>query len=70
MATDEALLIAALAKHPTKGMVVSKYAEKFNFSKNEEINQIAQNVKENNDKYLELLIISQTPLVIEKDIKI
>ncbi len=57
-------------KHPTKGMVVSKYAEKFNFSKNEEINQIAQNVKENNDKYLELLIISQTPLVIEKDIKI
>ena len=55
-------------KHPSKGMVVSKYAQKFNFSNENEIPQIAQTVKENNDKFLELLIISQTPTIIEKDI--
>ena len=55
-------------KHPSKGMIVSKYAEKHNFSNNDEINQIAQDVKENNDKFLELLIVSQTPTIIEKDI--
>lgn len=55
-------------KHPTKGMIVSKYAQKFKFNDAGEISKIAQDIKENNDKYLELLIISQTPSVIEKDI--
>ena len=55
-------------KHPSKGMIVSKYAEKYNFSTDDEISSIAQNIKENNDKFLELLIISQTPSIIEKDI--
>ncbi len=56
-------------KHNSKGMIVSKYAKKYFFSNNNEIENIAKQVKENNDKYLEMLIISQTPDVIEKDIK-
>ena len=55
-------------KHKTKGMVVSKYAVKHFFTKSDEIDSIAKNVKENNDKYLEMLIVSPTPLVLEKDI--
>ena len=55
-------------KHPSKGMMVSKYAIKYNFNNESEIANIVQQVKENNDKYFELFIISQTPSVIEKDI--
>lgn len=55
-------------KHPNKGMVVSKYATKYFFSNNNEIENIAKQIKENNDKYLEMLIISQTPDIVEKDI--
>jgi len=57
-------------KHPTKGIVVSKYAARYNFSNDAEINQIAKSIKQNNDKYLELLIISGMPSVVEKDISI
>jgi len=55
-------------KHPQNGMIVSKYASKHFFKNNDEISKIAQDIKENNDKYLELLIVSQTPAVLEKDI--
>lgn len=55
-------------KHPSKGMIASKYAAKYFFANNDEIGNIANQVKENNDKYLEMLIISQTPNIIEKDI--
>ena len=55
-------------KHPSKGMILSKYASKHYFKNNDEITKLAQEIKENNDKYLELLIISQTPHVLEKDI--
>ncbi len=55
-------------KHSDNGMIVSKYASKYFFSNDNEINKLAQQVKDNNDKYLELLIISQTPKIIEKDI--
>ena len=57
-------------KRPTKGIVVSKYAARYNFKNDAEISRIAEQVKENNDKYLELLIISGTPSVVEKDINI
>ena len=57
-------------KHPTKGIVVSKYAVRYKFKNDDEINKIANFVKESNDKYLELLIISNTPSLIEKDISI
>lgn len=55
-------------KHPTKGMIVSKYASKYFFNNDNEIKKIAQQIKKSNDKYLELLVISQTPSIIEKDI--
>ncbi len=57
-------------KHPDKGMLVLKYAVKHFFTNDNEINQIAQKVKENNDKYLEMIITSPIPPVIEKDIQI
>lgn len=50
------------------GMIVSKYATKNFFSSDSEIFNIAQEIKKYNDKYLELLIVSQTPKIIEKDV--
>ena len=55
-------------KHPSKGMMVLKYAVKYFFTNNEEIKTIADKVKKENDKYLEMLITSPIPPVIEKDI--
>jgi len=55
-------------KHPKKGMIATKYAVKHFFNHESEIEHIAQGIKENNDKYLEMLVISQSPMVIEKDI--
>ncbi len=55
-------------KHPTKGMLVSKYAVKHFFNSDEEISSLASDIKKNNDKYLEMLIVSPAPTVIEKDI--
>ena len=57
-------------KHPAHGMVLSKYASKHYFKNDADITKLAQQIKENNDKYLELLIISPTPNVVEKDIAI
>ena len=55
-------------KQKPKGMIVSKYAAKYYFTNNDDINKIASNIKKNNDKYLELFAISQTPAIIERDI--
>ena len=55
-------------KNPNKGMTVLKYAVKHYFTNDGEINSIAQNIKENNDKYLEIIITSPIPTIIEKDI--
>lgn len=55
-------------KHPTKGMVALKYAVKYFFTNNDEIQTIAQKVKEKNDEYLEHLIVSPIPTIIEKNI--
>ena len=57
-------------KHPTKGMVAVKYAVKHYFTNNNEINKIANEVKAENDKYLEMLISSSIPPVVERDIKL
>ena len=57
-------------KHPNKGMLLLKYSVKYFFTNEEQIKQIAKNVKENNDKYLEMIISSPIPPVVEKDIKI
>ncbi len=38
-------------KNPNKGMTVLKYAVTHNFTNDDEINSIAEKIKENNDKY-------------------
>ena len=45
-------------KHPSKGMIVTKFASKHFFAHENEIEQIAQAIKENNDKYLEMLFFT------------
>ena len=51
-------------------MIVVKYAVKNFFTNDNEIKTIAENIRQNNDKYLETIISSQVPSVIEKDINI
>lgn len=55
-------------KNKNKGMLIIKYAVKHYFTKDEQIKTIAENIKKNNDKYLEIIISSATPAIIEKDI--
>lgn len=55
-------------KNPNKGMVVLKYAVKHYFTNDGDIKTIAENIRENNDKYLETIITSPIPTIIEKDI--
>ena len=55
-------------KSPVKGMVVLKYAVKHYFTNNDEIKSIAENIKKENDKYLETIITSPIPTIIEKNI--
>ena len=55
-------------KNPNKGMMVLKFAVKYYFTNTSEINAIAENIKKNNDKYLETIITSPIPLLIEKNI--
>lgn len=55
-------------KHPQKGMIVVKYASKYFFNSDDELINIAQSIKENNDKYLEMIIVSPAPTVLEKDV--
>lgn len=55
-------------KFSSGGMVVLKYAVKHFFTDEAEISTIAQNIKESNDKYLETIITSPIPAIIEKDI--
>ena len=55
-------------KNQNKGMTVTKYAVKRYFTNNEQINSIAEDIKKNNDKYLETIVTSATPTIVEKDI--
>lgn len=57
-------------KNPNKGMMVLKYAVKRYFTNDSEIKTIAEDIKKNNDKYLEMMIISPIPLLIEEDVLI
>jgi len=54
-------------KNPDRGMMAVKYAEKYYFTNNSEINKIAETIKKNNDKYIEIIIASPVPLLIEKE---
>lgn len=55
-------------KHPDKGMMVLRYAVKYYFTTNDEITQIGKKVREENDKYLEMIVSSPVPPIVEKDI--
>ncbi len=55
-------------KHPDKGMMVLRYAVRYFFTTDAEITKIGNNVKEENDKYLQMIIESPIPPIIEKDI--
>ena len=57
-------------KHPDKGMMVLKYAVKYFFTSEGEIKKIAEKVKKENDKYLEMIITSPIPQIVEKDIAV
>lgn len=54
-------------KQKSGGMIVLKYASKHYFKDNTEIDKIAKKIKKDNDKYIEMFIVSQTPIVIEKE---
>jgi len=55
-------------KHPDKGSILIKYAAKYFFNTNDEIAQIGTKIRDENDKYIEYLITSPTPAIIEKDL--
>ena len=59
---SEELKIEGFAQNPKNRCYLCKH-ELF-----EEIKKIAEEIKKNNDKYLETIIMSQTPAIIEKDI--
>lgn len=55
-------------KHPDKGMMVLRYAIRYFFKNDGEIMQIGNKVREENDKYLQLIVSSPIPPIVEKDI--
>ena len=55
-------------KHPDSGMMALRYAIRYFFKDNSEITALAQKVKAENDEYLETIITSQIPPIIEKEI--
>ncbi|MFR1672637.1 MAG: hypothetical protein ACLSWI_06830 [Candidatus Gastranaerophilaceae bacterium] len=57
-------------KHPDKGMMVLRYAERFFFISDAEITQIGNKVKENNDEFLKTIVTSPIPPIVEKDVNV
>ncbi len=55
-------------KHPDKGMMVLRYADRYFFDNNNEITEIGNNIKKENDNYLQMIVESPIPQIIEKDI--
>lgn len=55
-------------KNPTKGMTEFKYSIKYFFENDAEIASIGKRVREENDKYMTLLISSAIPPIVEKEL--
>lgn len=55
-------------KNEVKGMTEFKYSIKYYFNDKSEIPSIAQKVRDENDKYLEMLITSAIPPIVEKEL--
>lgn len=57
-------------KHPTQGIVAFQYAQKYTFTDDKDIKNVANKIKEENDKYIALVAASMIPAPVEKDIEI
>ncbi len=55
-------------KHPEKGMMALRYAIRYFFSDDDGIKALAKKVKEENDEYLQKIIESPIPPIVEKHI--
>ena len=60
--------ICKYEKHPKKGMMILRFAKKYVFNTKEEITSIGHEVKSINDDYMEKLIISPIPPIVQKQI--
>ncbi len=56
-------------KHPDKGTMMLKFAQKYYCTTDGEITAVGNKIREENDKYMEQLIASPIPPVVEKEIK-
>lgn len=63
-------IIIKYEKHPDKGIMELKYSIRYFCSTNDEIIKMANKVKEENDEFLQMIIESPIPPIIEKDINI
>lgn len=55
-------------KNPVKGITEFKYSVKYFFNDKSEITSIAQNVRDENDRYMEMLVSSAIPPIVEKEL--
>ncbi len=55
-------------KHPTKGVLLTRYGEKYFFKSDDEIAKIGQSVRAKNDELMEILITSPQMDIIEKEV--
>lgn len=55
-------------KHPTKGMLALRYAIRYFFANDEDIAKIGNNIREHNDEYLQQIISSPMPQIVEKEV--
>jgi len=55
-------------KNPTKGITEFRYAIKYFFKDKAEIVSIANTVRDENDKYMTMLISSAIPPIVEKEL--
>lgn len=55
-------------KNPTKGITEFRYAIKYFFKNKDEIVSIANTVRDENDKYMTMLISSSIPPIVEKEL--
>ena len=53
------------AKHPDKGILVLRFSQKYVFNTNNEIVEIAKEVQKINDMYLEKMILTPFPPIVE-----
>ena len=55
-------------KHPNKGTMMLKYATKYFCTNDQEITVIGNKIRDDNDKYMEQIILSPIPPTVEKTI--